>query len=390
MAKLVERFPDDLDAATLCAAALMNLSPWDYWHLDGSPKENTAKVLETLQGVVARNPRHPGALHYYIHTVEARHPEKGEQHADMLADLMPGAGHIVHMPSHIYMRIGRFADSYAANRRAVLADESYITQCRSQGIYPLNYYPHNIHFLSWSAMLQGRPDAALNAARKIVAKVPPELATDKNVWALYETFLSQPMFVMVRFGMWEEMLVEPKPDVTSQFMTGIWHYGRALAFIYNARPEKARQELRALSEARQVMEEVDHYIGYATAGRLLTLAGEIVRGELAYSEGDVLEGLAHLERAVRLEDGLRYNEPPDWYFPVRHYLGAMLLDAGYPKEAEVVYAADLRKNPGNGYSLFGLSRALEKQGRRREALTFTERFNRAWADATHTLTSSRF
>jgi tetratricopeptide (TPR) repeat protein len=390
MAKLVERFPDDLDAATLYGAALMNLSPWDYWNLDGSPKENTVKVLDTLQSVVDRDPRHAGALHYYIHTVEARHPEKGEQHADMLAGLMPGAGHLVHMPSHIYMRVGRYTDSYAANSRAVSADEGYITQCRSQGIYPLNYYPHNIHFLAWSAMFQGRPEAALEAARKIVAKVPPEISSNKNAWALYETFLSQPMFVMVRFGMWNAMMAEPKPDVASQFMTGIWHYGRALAYIHTDQPKQARQELRKLSEALEAMGTVEHYIGFATAKTLMTIAEQIVLGEMAYSEGRVLEGLAHLERAVRLEDGLRYNEPPDWYFPVRHFLGAMLIDAGYPNEAEVVYAADLRKNPENGYSLFGLSQALQRQGRVKEARAFNERFSRAWADASHTLTSSRF
>jgi tetratricopeptide (TPR) repeat protein len=390
MAKLVERFPDDLDAATLYAAALMNLSPWDYWNLDGSPKENTLKVLESLQSVIERNSRHAGALHYYIHTVEARHPEKGEPHADMLAGLMPGAGHLVHMPSHIYMRVGRYTDSYAANRRAVSADENYITQCRSQGIYPLNYYPHNIHFMAWSAMFQGRPEAALEAARKIVAKVPPEISADKNAWALYETFLSQPMFVMVRFGMWDAMMAEPKPDIASQFMTGIWHYGRALAHIYKDQPTEAQQELQKLSAAREAMGTIEHYIGFATAKTLMTIAEQIVQGELAYTEGRVLEGLAHLERAVRLEDGLRYNEPPDWYFPVRHFLGAMLLDAGYPNEAEVVYAADLRKNPENGYALFGLSEALERQGRVKEAQAFSERFRRAWADASHTLTSSRF
>jgi len=390
MAKLVERFPDDLDAATLYAAALMNLSPWDYWNLDGSAKENTVKVMQTLQSVIERNSRHAGALHYYIHTVESRHPEKGEPHADMLAGLMPGAGHLVHMPSHIYMRVGRYTDSYAANRRAVSADEDYITQCRSQGIYPLNYYPHNIHFMAWSAMYQGRPEAALEAARKIVTKVPPEISADKNAWALYETFLSQPMFVMVRFGMWDVMMAEPKPDTESRFMTGIWHYGRALAYIHTDRPKKARQELVELVAVREAMGTIEHYVGFATAETLMTIAEQIVQGELAYSEGRILEGLAHLERAVRLEDGLRYNEPPDWYFPVRHFLGAMLLDAGYPKEAEVVYAADLRKNPENGYSLFGLSEALERQGRVKEAQAFSERFSRAWADASHKLTSSRF
>jgi tetratricopeptide (TPR) repeat protein len=220
--------------------------------------------------------------------------------------------------------------------------------------------------------------------------VPPELAANKNVWALYETFLSQPVFVMVRFGMWDAMLKETKPNIESKFMTGIWHYGRALAFVHTDRLAEARRELRPLTAARKAMGELEHYIGFGTAETLLTTAEEIVLGELAYAEGYTLEGLAHLERAVRLEDGLRYNEPPDWYFPVRHFLGAMLLDSGRPNEAEVVYAADLRKNPGNGYSLFGLRLALEQQDKIEDARAVTKRFERAWADATHKLTSSRF
>jgi tetratricopeptide (TPR) repeat protein len=390
MQKIVNRYPDDLDAATLYAASLMNLSPWDYWNLDGSPKENTTTILNTLQSVVDREPRHAGALHYYIHTVEARHPKRGEKHADMLGGLMPGAGHLVHMPSHIYMRVGRFEDSYNANKRATEADENYITQCRAQGIYPLNYYPHNIHFMAWSAMVLGRPDDALDAARKIVEKVPNELSSDKNIWALYETFLSQPMFVMVRFGMWDKMLSEPKPETDSRFMIGIWHYGRALAHVHTGHLDEARKELRPLIEAREAMGQIDHYIGFGSAKVLLTIAEEIVRGEIHYAEGSTLEGLAHLERAVRLEDGLRYNEPPDWYFPVRQFLGAMLLDAGRPNEAEVVYADDLRKNPENGYSLYGLFIALAEQGKNNDATAVKNRFDKTWAKATHKLTSSRF
>ncbi|MCP4205093.1 MAG: hypothetical protein GY769_24555 [bacterium] len=390
MADIVERYPDDLDAATLYAASLMNLSPWDYWNLDGSPKQNTTEILDTLQSVVDREPRHAGALHYYIHTVESRHPERGEQHADMLAGLMPGAGHMVHMPSHIYMRVGRFADSYEANVKAVAADEGYITQCRAQGIYPLNYYPHNIHFMAWSAMVQGRKEAAIEASRKIVDKIPPHLSSDKNTWGLYEVFLSQPMFTMVRFGMWDEMLAEPKPDVESRFMTGIWHYGRGLAYVHTGRLKKARKEHRQLRQMLRSVGVEDHYIGFGTARKLLTIADEIVAGEIAAKEGRALEGLARLERAVRLEDGLLYNEPPDWYFPVRHFLGAMLLDLDRPDEAEVVYSADLRKNPENGYSLFGLRQALEAQKKTEDAAVVAERFERAWAEDGHRLTSSRF
>jgi tetratricopeptide (TPR) repeat protein len=390
MMKVAKRYPDDLDAATLFAASLMNLSPWAWWNLDGSPKARTNEIVETLQSVVDRNPQHAGALHYYIHLVENHFPKRGERHADVLRGLMPGAGHIVHMPSHIYMRVGRYADSYEVNLRAADTDESYITQCRAQGVYPLNYYPHNIHFLAWSAMFQGRPKAALEAARKIVGKVPSEFASDGNVWALYEIFLSQPIFVMVRFGMWKEMLSEPKPDVESQFMTGIWHYGRALAYIHTGRLAEARRDLNPLSALRKAMGEVERYVSFTTGEVLLTIAEEIVLGELAYVEGNTLEGLARLERAVRLEDGLRYTAPPDWYFPVRHLLGAMLLDVGRPNEAEVIYAADLRNNPENGYSLLGLRLALEQQGNLDDALAVSKRFDHAWAEATHKLTSSRY
>jgi tetratricopeptide (TPR) repeat protein len=198
------------------------------------------------------------------------------------------------------------------------------------------------------------------------------------------------MFVLVRFGMWEAMLAEPRPDLDSKFMTGIWHYGRALAYAHTGRLRESRGEVRALTEIREEMASLERYVGFGHVGNLLTIAEEVAAGELAFQEGYTLEGLARLERAVRLEDGLLYNEPPDWYFPVRQFLGAMLLDAGRPAEAEVVYAADLRQNPENGYSLFGLHQALERQGKTDAALQVAGRLNLAWADADHELTSSRY
>jgi tetratricopeptide (TPR) repeat protein len=239
-------------------------------------------------------------------------------------------------------------------------------------------------------MFLGRPEVALEAAREIVLKVPAELASEGNVWALYEIFLSQPMFVLTRFGMWDQMLSEPKPDLDSQFMTGIWHYGRALAFLHTNRLTEAQGELARLSKLREAMGDTERYVSATTGETLLTIAEEIVRGELAYADGNTLEGLARLERAIRLEDSLVYNAPPEWYFPVRHYLGAMLLDAGRPAEAAVIYAADLRINPENGYSLLGLKRALEQQGDAENASAVGERFDRAWEDATHKLISSRY
>ena len=390
MMEVAKSYPDDPDAATLYAAALMNLSPWDYFNLDGSPRVHTDELLATLRSVIERNPDHAGALHYYIHVVEERFPERGEWHADRLRGLMPGAGHVEHMPSHIYMLVGRYQDSYDVNVNAVEADQGYVTQCRAQGIYPLNYYPHNIHYLAWSAMFLGRPEEALKAAREIVGKVPTDFASDENVWALFEVFLSQPILVLARFGMWDQILSEPKPDLDSQFMTGIWHYGRALAYLHTDRLAKARRELGSLSALRQAMGQVERYVSATRGETLLTIAEEIVRGELAYADGNTLEGLARLERAIRLEDSLVYNAPPEWYFPVRHFLGAMLLDAGRPDEAEVIYAADLQNNPENGYSLFGLKLALEQQDKLDDARAVAERFDEAWADATHVLSSSRY
>ncbi|WP_138380379.1 tetratricopeptide repeat protein [Luteithermobacter gelatinilyticus] len=389
MKKLMAQYPDDLDAATLYAAAIMNTNPWDYWYPDGTPKPQTKVVMATLQSVIERNPDHAGAHHYLIHTVEAFRPELGVASADRLGKLMPGAGHLVHMPAHIYMRVGRYTDSYAANVAAIKADEGYITQCRAQGLYPLGYYPHNIHFLVWSAMFMGRSQAALAAARKVAAKIPQ--GNTSNTWALNETFRSQPMFVMVRFGLWEDMLAEPQPDKKALFMTGIWHYGRGMAYAHQGDLSRAEQELTRLRTMQQNATKTPAYmLGFGQAGRLLAIAERILTGEIAAKQGQYDAAIASLEKAVRLEDSLLYNEPPDWYFPVRHILGAVLLEAGLPTEAEVVYWEDLRRNPNNGYSLFGLKQSLEAQDKAELAAVVENRLERAWKAADVTLKTSRF
>jgi len=388
LGQLVSKYPDDLDIATLYAASLMNLSPWNYWTRDGQPRANTATLIATLQSVIERNPQHPGALHYYIHAVEARHPEWAEASADTLGDLMPGAGHMVHMPSHIYMRLGRYADSYDVNARASLADERYITQCRTQGLYPLGYYPHNIHFMAWSAMFQGRRSAAIEASRKVAGKVPANLGSD--TWLLYQTFLGQPLYTMVRFGMWNEILAEPRPPEQARYLNGIWHYARGLAYVNTGSRRKAGKELKRLRAIRSDQATEDTYVGFSHIPTMLTIATEILAAEIAAERRSYDTAISHLERAVRLQDSLPYNEPPDWYFPVRHYLGAVLLEAGYPEEAEVVYWQDLSKNRENGYALFGLTRALEAQNKTNQLTDVQSRFQRAWADADIELTSSRF
>ena len=389
MAALVKRYPDDLDAATLYAAAIMNTNPWDYWYRDGSPKPRTEIVLATLKSVIERDQNHAGANHYLIHAVEAFRPELGVASADRLGNLMPGAGHLVHMPSHIYMRVGRYEDSYKANEMAVKADQRYIAQCRAQGLYPLGYYPHNLHFLVWSAMFQGRSKEALVTARQVAETIPEE--SKDNTWALNESFRSQPMFVMVRFGRWDDMLAEPQPDDDAQFMNGVWHYGRGMAYAHQGKPLQADNELDHLKRLRKMTESNEAYgLGFGAAGGLLTIAEEILSGEIAAKQNDFTAAIAHLERAVRLEDGLRYNEPPDWYFPVRHILGALLLEAGLPAEAEVVYWEDLRRNPENGFSLFGLNQSLLAQEKSDVASVVSDRLSKAWKNADVNLTTSRY
>ncbi|MCZ6889170.1 MAG: hypothetical protein O7H39_11800 [Gammaproteobacteria bacterium] len=387
MANLWAAYPDDLDAATLYGAALMNLSPWDYWKGDMSPKPNTARFLPIFESVMERNPNHPGAPHYYIHAVESVHPTRAEASADVLLNLMPGAGHMVHMPSHIYMRVGRYADSFEVNRRAGDADAAYITQCSAQGIYPLNYYPHNLHFKVWAAMFQGRSDVAMQGAREVQSKVPRDMSG--NSFGAFETFLSQPLYVMVRFGRWDEALAEPKPGQGKRFMTGVWHYARGMAFANTNERKKARRELRTLRALIDAL-PADYAIGFAAAPTLLNIAANLLAGDIAATNDQFDDAIALLARAARLEDSLRYSEPPDWYFPTRHMLGAVLLDGGYPREAEVIYWEDLRKNPKNGYSLFGLKLALEAQGNDAAAAEVSEQFARAWGEADVQLSSSRF
>jgi len=382
------RYPEDDDAATLYAASLMNLSPWDYWTRDGQPRAYTPALLKALEEVMSRNPQHTGALHYYIHAVESVDPRRGEAAADLLTDLAPGAGHLVHMPSHIYMQTGRYADAFEANQNATLADEGYVTACRNQGIYPLNYYPHNIHFLAWAAIYQGRSAEALKASRKVAGRVPEDMHGDD--WALYQTFLSMPLYTMVRFGMWEAILAEPRPREDARYWTGIWHYARGMARVHGGSLDEAQAELDALSAIVASPEALETLVGFANAKTLLRIAEGVLRGELLGKRGDCDRAVAALDQAVRLEDGLLYNEPPDWYYPVRHTLGSVLLEAGRADEAETIFWQDLKRNEENGFALRGLVESLRAQGRDAEAEDAEARFERAWQDADVELRSARF
>lgn len=388
MGRLYAKYPDDPDAATLYAAALMNLSPWNYWTGDGRPRKHTPTIIKALESAIERDPQHEGALHYYIHAVEPVDADQGLKAADSLRKLAPGAGHLVHMPTHIYMQLGRYTESFKLNALAAKADEDYITQCRAQGIYPLNYYPHNVHFQAWAALMQGNSEAAVEAAHKVAAKVPKDL--HGNDWALYQTFLSMPLYAYVRFGKWDAILDEPAPPENLIFLSGIWHYARGMAFTRTTKLQMAQEELSTLTAISQNAAVHKEPIGFGNAETLLTIAREILAGELAARNGNYHDAISHLERAVRIQDSLTYNEPPDWYYPVRHTLGAVLLEAGYPVEAEVVYWQDLRKHRDNGYSLYGLWQSFKAQGRSEEAEQIKTQFQKAWVDADVVLSSSRF
>jgi tetratricopeptide (TPR) repeat protein len=386
MAKVAAAFPEHQGVGTLYADALMNTSPWNYWLPDGQPRPGTTTILRTLEAVLAANPDHPGALHLYIHAVEAAEPARAEAAADRLRPLMPGAGHLVHMPSHIYMQVGRYAEAYAVNEAAARADERYLDQCRAQGIYPLLYYPHNLHFQVWAATFQGRSAVALADARKLAghSHLEPE------VFGLPELFGLQPLFVLVRFGKWDDVLKEPQPPAPARLMNALWHYARGLAHSRAGNTVLADRDLAALRAIAREPGLKDKYTAFAPTLRLITIAEQVLAGEIAAAGKRYDEAIARLQRAVLLQDGLMYNEPPDWYFPVRHYLGAVLLEAGLPQEAEAVYWQDLKLYRENGFALLGLQKALEAEGRTGEAADIAGRQRRAFAQADVTLTTSRY
>jgi tetratricopeptide (TPR) repeat protein len=388
MARVVADFPNDLDALTLYAESLMNLRPWNYWTRDGVAYPETREVEKALTHVLAKNPNHPGALHLWIHLWEPTDtPEKAEAEADRLLPLMPGAGHIVHMPAHIYQRVGRHADVVKANLLAAKADEDYIAQCRAQGLYPLTYYPHNLHFIWMGATASGRGALALESARKLSDSVPQEALASVPI---VQGFLAVPYWAMVRFGQWDAIAADQGPRHKTPFTEGAWRYARAMAFIARNRLADAEQELarlRTLVDDPSIKGQTT--FSSNTGHAQLRIAPEVVAGELAAKKKDWDRATHHLERAIRYEDALIYQEPADWHAPVRQTLGAVLLEAGRADEAESVFWEDLKKNPENGWSLFGLKQALEAQGKKDEAALVAARFEKAWEHADTVLVSAR-
>lgn len=374
-------FPRHLEAQVLTADALMNLSPWNYWDGQGRPRPHTAEILKRLEGVLDLNPDHPGACHLFIHAVEAQDPARAVPCAERLADLMPGAGHLVHMPAHIYIRVGRYDDAIRANEHAAHADETWLEgPAGRRGIYAGGYYPHNYDFLRFAASMAGRQRLALEAARKAAARVSPQLAREVP-WL--EAMTPALYWTMVTFGRWEDILKEPLPPSDLRYTTGMAYYARGMAFAATSRWAEARAALDTVRAVAGAVPEGENQVA-------LQIAGHALAGEILLRREDARGAVEEFRAAVVLEDALPYTEPPSWYYPMRQSLGKALIAARRLSEAEQAYREDLERFPENGWSLFGLSQSLAAQGRKAEAQEALDRFNRAWAQSDVRLKGSRF
>jgi hypothetical protein len=377
MAALATRYPADLDAQTLYAESLMDLRPWQLWSRDGKPSDVTPEVVRILESVLRQNPRHPGANHYYIHTMEASPtPEKALAAARRLETLVPAAGHLVHMPAHIYARTGRFVASANSNAAAAAIDERFMERTKTRvGMYPLMYYNHNIHFESYAASMAGQYARARRRADRLTANLTPYLAD----MPMLEALIPQQYFVLLRFAKWDEILALPAPADTLKLTGLLRHYARGVAFAAKGDVAHAREEQQAFTEGVAQVPP-DTPVGVLNkAGQLFTVAKEILDGRIAAASGDRAAAIQHYQAAVSAEDGLAYDEPPAWYYPVRETLGAALLADGKAVEAERVFRDDLKFNPNNGRSLFGLWKSLDAQGKKPEAARARADFERVWA-----------
>jgi tetratricopeptide (TPR) repeat protein len=386
MRLVAQRFPEDADAATLFAEALMDLRPWDLWKPDGEPQPGTDEIVTTLESVLAQNPDHPGACHYYIHALEASsYPERALACAERLPDLMPGAEHLVHMPAHLYIRLGRYHEAAERNEHAAHVDQAYLAARPPSGDYADGYYSHNLHFLWASLMMEGRSAEATKVARELTNTITEDEArTDK--WK--ELYLPMPLYSLIRFGRWDELLREPPPPKGFRLMDGMWRLGRGLALASTGRLPGAEGEHYALANLTKQIKR-DRSQEEKIARALLKIAERMLAGEIAARRQQYDDAIRTLKEAVKLEDSLPYVEPPHWPLPVRQNLGAVLLMAGRPADAETEYRADLTRNPENGWALIGLIQSLRAQQKDDQAAEAEDRFKKAWAHADFIPAASR-
>ncbi len=381
MGQVAKTYPKDLDAATLYAESLMDLRPWNYWRPDGTPYPGTKEIVHQLERVISRNPNHPGACHYYIHAVEAVNPKAAVPCAERLARLMPGEGHMVHMPAHIFIRVGRWNDAVQANQHAIHTDEVFIEGQHPMGVYPLAYYPHNIHFLAFASTMAGRSAQAIEASNTLTSKVNLDAARQVG---LLQEMLPYHALTLTTFGQWDDVLAAPLPPADIRFSYALASYARGVAHAAKGQWAEAHAALDRVTAINAATPEA------ADGKTALSIAVHALSGEIATRRGDLDAGITHFREAATIEDAGLYFEPPKWYYPIRHSLGAALVKAGQHDEAETVYREDLRRFPENGWSLFGLAQALQAQGKNTAAAAVDARFRRAWASTDVTLTASRF
>jgi tetratricopeptide (TPR) repeat protein len=387
MGAYVAAHPLDDDAAAMYAEAWMNTMPWDYWSADGEPKPETVKVIDALETILARSPDHPLALHLYLHAVEASSDAgRAEDEADRLYTLVPGSGHLVHMPAHIFWRVGRYEDAAQANIQAAKVDEAYIAQCNAQGFYPALYYPHNVHFLWAAASMSGQSALALETAQKLADNVRIEQIKE---FPTIEFFKTVPMLAHVQFGKWNEILAMDAPPADLDYSNAIWHYARGVAFARSGQPDLAKGEQVELAKVKDTVQIQFMDTNDYPASLLLNIADKLLLGEIASADGKADESIALFGEAVALQDSLPYTEPPFWYYPTRQSLGEALMRAQKYEEAEAVYRKDLADYPHNGWSMAGLSLALEAQGETEEAMHLRHHFEEVWAYADVELKASR-
>jgi tetratricopeptide (TPR) repeat protein len=377
MREVAKKFPDDLDAATLFAESGMNLHPWGLWHRDGSPEANTEEIVATLESVIKRDPNHMGAVHYYIHAVEASpSPERALAGANKLAAMAPAAGHLVHMPAHVYIRTGDYSSAVKTNQEAAVVDRAYIKASGSQGLYPMMYYSHNLHFIAMCSAMNGDYAEARKNAAMLAAHVGPHV---KDMPPL-EGFMTIPIAVDVRFHKWDEILKMPKPNADMKTTTVFWHFARGMALAARGKISEAEAEHKAVAEAEaNTPEDVVFAMPVNNKAKdVLAVARDVLGGKIALAKKDNASAISLLQNAVVVQDSLKYSEPEDWFFPVRESLGAALLMNGDATGAEKVFREDLDRHPRNPRSLFGLEQALKAQNRNYDAGFVQKQFRASW------------
>lgn len=377
MKSLHEKYPDDPDAATLYAESLMDLKPWQLWNKDGTPAEGTEEIVSVLESVLKNNPDHPGANHYYIHAVEASDdPGRALASCKVLETLIPAAGHLVHMPAHIYFRVGDYSGASVANEIAIKSDESYISKHNPQGVYPVMYYNHNINFLSVSRMMEGKYGDAIKYADMIAVNVKPALSEMSMLEALY----ANPLMIYLSFGKWDEIINYPETDKSFKIYSALYHYSKGVAYAEKGNAADAKKELALFNEFKNSIPP-EAIIGLNPASLIMNLSDEILKAKIAGAEGDRSKAIELLKSAVQKEDQVNYDEPPDWYPSVRLSLGSELFLNGDYDKAEKVFRDELKKYPHNGRGLFGLMESLKAQGKNDEAKIVSDEFNAAWKNA---------